>query len=281
MPVPVPATRRTIFLFAFGQTLLGNAGLLALMLGVVAISERWEHWFYPAVAIFSVALWIGAALGYLVARRREAQPRTAHSRHGSVKPLFPTPGLDDARLHHFPDWQRREALNRWRLGGRLWQLVAFGLLIPMNSAFWSLLGLILLGTSLIWYGVVLRASEEAIVRATNLFAAMPLPFSAFAKASVRYPALAWAATSIIGGAGLLLQSASIKVAVAYALVLAMGTALALALTWRYRHRPWQARVRTTVEFALLVAALRDLAFVVPFVAVALIARHYAVARKIR
>lgn len=280
-PVPVAATRRTVFLFAVGQTLLGNLGLLAVLLCIVAISDRWQHWFYPAVAIFSIALWIGAALGYVAARRREAQPRTRNTRHGTTKPLFPLPGLDDARLHHLPDWQRREALNRWRLGGRLWQLVAFGLLIPMNSAFWSLLGLLLLGTSLIWYGVVLRASEDAIVRATQLFAASPLPFPAFASASARYPFVAWVAVVLIGGAGLMLQGASIVVAVAYALVLALGTALALTLTWRYRHRPLTARIRTSAECAALGAAAYQLWFLVPFVAVALTARHYAVARKTR
>lgn len=280
-PVPVAATRRTVLLFALGQTLLSNVALLGVLLVIVAISDRWQHWFAPAVIIASIGLWIGAALGYLVARRREARPRTKHSRHGTTKPLFALPGLDDARLHHFPDWQRREALNRWRLGGRIWQLVAFGLLIPMNSAFWSLLGLLLLGTSLIWFGVVLRASEETIVRATKLFAAMPLHFPALAAASLRYPLLAWFATACIGGAGLMLQGASGIVAIGYALVLATGSALALALTWRYRHRPLQARIRTTAECLLLLAALRDLTLIVPFVAIALIARHYFVARKTR
>ena len=280
-PVPVAATRRTVLLFAFGQTLLGNAGLLGVLLVIVAISDRWQHWFAPAcdeIAERGADPQTGRGDDY---RRREARPRTKHSRHGTTKPLFALPGLDDARLRHFPDWQRREALNRWRLGGRIWQLVAFGLLIPMNSAFWSLLGLLLLGTSLIWFGVVLRASEETIVRATKLFAAMPLNFPALAAASLRYPLLAWFATACIGGAGLMLQGASAVVAIGYALVLATGSALALALTWRYRHRPLQARIRTTAECLLLFAALRDLTPIVPFVAIALIARHYFVARKIR
>ena len=280
-PVPVDATRRTVRLFALGQTLLGNLGVLAVLGAIVAISDRWEHWFYPAAIIFSVSLWLGAALGYAFARRRDAQPRVRSGRHGSTRPLFALPGLDDARLRHFPDWQRREALNRWRLGGRIWQLVAFGLLIPMNSAFWSLLGLLLLGTSLIWYGVVLRACEDAIVRATRLFAATPLDFPAFARASARYPFVAWLAVSAVGGAGLVLQGASVVLAVVYALVLALGTALALSLTWRYRHRPVTARIRTGAECAALALAAYQLWFLVPFVALALVARHYAVARKIR
>jgi MFS family permease len=280
-PVPAEATRRTVFVFALGQTIAGNLGIVAVLGAIVAISDRWEHWFYPAVAIFSVSLWLGAALGYVVARRREARPHTKHTRHGTTKPLFPMPGLDDPRLHHFPDWQRREALNRWRLGGRLWQLVALGLLVPMNSAFWSLAGLLLLGTSLIWYGVVLRACEETIARATQLFAASPLPFPTFAAASARYLVVAWIAAAGLGCLGLVMQGASITVALIYALALALGSALALVLTWRYRHRPLTARIRTGAECAALLAASWSLAFLVPVVAVALIARHYAVARKIR
>ena len=149
-------------------------------------------------------------------------------------PLVKLAVLDHPRLPHLADWQRRETLRRWRSGGRNWQFLLLGLLFPTGLLPWQMIGLLLLCIALIWYGLALRSSEDVMVRATRLFAALPLPFPRFAAGTLRYPLFAWICASLLGAAGLLLQSAKPAIALAFAAALGLGSLLSLCLSWRTR-----------------------------------------------
>lgn len=281
MPIPAAATQRSLRLHALLQTVFANAIVLAVLLGIVWLSRRSTEWLQPLATTASAGLWLGAACGFFSAlrsRQRSGGEKRAQS-HSSAA-LLRLPWLDHPQLHNLPDWQRRETVRRWRSGGRAWQLGALGLLVPMGMPLLPLIGLAALGVALVWYGLALRASENTIVRATQVFAALPLPFARFAAGTLRYPLFAFACTALFGAAGLLLQSARWPVALGYVLALGLGSALSLSLCWRYRHRPYLARTRAIAETCLLLALATQFAPLALILALALIARHYVVARSI-
>jgi hypothetical protein len=280
IPVPAAATRHSLQLNALLLTLFGNAVVLAVLLLVVWLSRRSTDWFTPVALTASVALWLGALLGYFGARRRERLPPTALAKEHSSAALVRLAALDHPHLHNIPDWQRRETTRRWRAGGRRWQLGGLALLIPASMPAASLAGLSLLGIALIWYGLALRASEDSIIAADRLCAALPLPFARFAAATLRYPLFAWLCAALLGLVGLLLQSAGLLLSIALMLALGIGSVLSLSLTWRYRKRPWLARTRATAETCLLLLLAYQFPPLALLAALALIARHYYVARSV-
>lgn len=281
MPVPATATRRSLQLNALLLTVFGNAVVLGVLLLVVWLSRRDTSWFTPVALSASIALWLGALLGYVGARRRERLPPSAKAQEHSSAAFVRLDKLDHPHLHNLPDWQRRETARRWRAGGRRWQLGGLALLIPAAMPAASLAGLSLLGIALIWYGLALRASEDSIVAADRFTAALPLPFARFAAATLRYPLFAWGSTALLCVIGLLLQSAGLVLALIVVLALGLGSLLSLSLTWRYRKRPWLARTRAVTETCLLLLLAYQLPPLAPVAALALIARHYYVARSVR
>jgi hypothetical protein len=280
MPVPPAATRRSLRLNALLQTVFATLIVLGVLLLIVWLSRRPTPWFPTVAGVSTAALWLGSALGYFGAHRIQQAPPPKQAQDHSSAALLPLAALDHPQLHNIPEWQRRETVRRWRSGGRRWQLLALGLLIPMGMPVVPLLGLVLLGVSLIWYGLALRASEDSIVGAERLLAALPLPFPRFAAATLRYPVFAWCCAAALGAAGLLLQSARPLVALLFALLLAMASALSLSLTWRYRRRPWLARTRASAEVLLTLLLAWQLPPLAPVFAAALVARHYLVARSL-
>jgi hypothetical protein len=280
MPVPEAATRRSLHLNAILLTVFGNLVILFVLVGIVLLSRRSTPWFMPLAMASGVGFWLGSGAGYLVVRRLGTLKRGKIVQQHSSAALLPLRALDHPQLRHLPDWQRRETVRRWRSGGRNWQFLAFGLLVPMGMPLLPLLGLLLLGVALIWYGLALRASEDTLVRATRLFAALPLPFPRFAAGTLRYPLFAWACTSALGATGLLLQSAKPFVAIAFVLVVGLGGLISLCLSWRYRHQPHLARIRATTEVVLLMLFAYQLPFLAPLLAIGLAARHYYVARSL-
>jgi hypothetical protein len=279
-PVPEAATRRSLHLNAVLLTLFGNVVILLVLVGIVLLSRRSTPWFVPLLAAASIGFWLGSGAGYLAVRRLGALRRGRIAQQHSSAALLPLPALDHPQLRHLPDWQRRETVRRWRSGGRNWQFLAFGLLIPMGMPLLPLAGLLLLGAAMIWYGLALRASEDAMVRATRLFAALPLPFPRFAAGTLRYPLFAWLCASTLGATGLLLQSAKPFVAIAFVIAIGIGGLISLCLSWRYRHRPPLARARASAEVTLLLLLAYQLPFLAPPLALALAARHYVVARSL-
>lgn len=279
-PVPEVATRRSLHLNAILLTLFGNGVIVLVLAGIVLLSRRSTPWFVPLFCAASIGFWLGSGVGYLAVRRLGTRRRGKVAQQHSSAALLPLPGLDHPQLRHLPDWQRRETVRRWRSGGRNWQFLAFGLLIPMGMPLLPLAGLLLLGAALIWYGLALRASEDTMVRATHLFAALPVAFPHFAAGTLRYPLFAWACASLLGAAGLLLQSAKPPVAVAFVVAIGASGLISLCLSWRYRHRPHLARVRASAEVSLLLLLAYQLPFLAPPLALGLAARHYFVARSL-
>ncbi len=195
MPVPEAATRRGLHLNAILLTVFGNLVILFVLVGIVLLSRRSTPWFMPLAMASGVGFWLGSGAGYSSYAGLGTLKRGKIVQQHSSAALLPLRALDHPQLRHLPDWQRRETVRRWRSGGRNWQFLAFGLLVPMGMPLLPLLGLLLLGVALIWYGLALRASEDLLVRATRLFAALPLPFPRFARrARLRCPLFAWACT---------------------------------------------------------------------------------------
>lgn len=279
-PVLETATRRSLHLNAILLTVFGNLVILLVLAGIVWLSRRSTPWFAPLLTASSAGFWLGSGAGYLVVRRLGAFRRSRVAQQHASAALLPLPALDHPQLRHLPDWQRRETVRRWRSGGRSWQFLAFGLLIPMGMPLLPLFGLLLLGVAMIWYGLALRSSEDTMVRATRLFAALPLPFPRFAAGTLRYPLFAWISASVLGAAGLLLQAAKPAVAVAFVAMIGLGGLISLCVSWRYRHRPHLSRVRATAEVVLLLLLAYQLPFIAPPLALALAARHYIVARSL-
>lgn len=278
-PVPQAATQRSLHLNAILLTVFGTIVVLLVLAGIVALSRRSTPWFVPLLTSASLGFWLGSGLGYLAVRRLGTRRHTKVQQTHSSAALLRLRALDHPQLRNLPDWQRRETVRRWRSGGRNWQFLALGLLVPMGMPLLSLAGMLLLGAALIWYGLALRASQDTLVRATQLFAALPLPFERFAAGTLRYPLFAWCCASVLGAGGLLAQSAKPWVAAVFILIIGLGGLLSLCLSWRYRHRPHLARIRATAEVVLLLLLAYQFALIVPPLAVALAARHYAVARR--
>lgn len=280
VPVAAAASARTLRLVALLAALTMLLAVCGLLLALAAVAEHWRTWLVPALTCAA----IGVPLGTLPALLRSprawaAQAPRVHVR-AEDKPLFALPWLERRTLPHLALWQRRENLRVWRHGGRLWPFVVLGIMVPMGTRGASLLGLLLFGVSLIWFGLVLRAALDAIARADALLRATPLAFSEFCAASLRYPLFAWLIAALWGGAALLLQDARWPVALGYALVLFVVLALQLVLAWRFRRAPWRAPLRAGVDASLLLA-LAYLAGPLALPAAALlILHHFHKARKL-
>lgn len=279
-PVPQVATQRSLHLNAILLTVFGNVVVLFVLAGIVALSRRSTPWFVPLLMSASIGFWLGSGLGYLAVRRLGTRKHVKVKQTHSSAALLPLRALDHPQLRNLPDWQRRETVRRWRSGGRNWQFLALGLLVPMGMPLLPLAGMLLLGIALIWYGLALRASEDTLIRATQLFAALPLPFARFAAGTLRYPLFAWCCASVLGAGGLLLQSAKPWVAAGFIVAIGLGGLLSLCLSWRYRHRPHLARIRATAEVVLLLLLAYQFVVIVPPLAIALAVRHYFVARSV-
>jgi hypothetical protein len=278
MPVAPRASALTLRLVALFAALLMLLALAGLLLALAAVADHWRTWLVPALTCCAIGVPLGALPALWRSPRAWDAPAPRVQARAQDKPLFALPWLELPVLPHFAQWQRRENLRVWRHGGRVWPLLALGLLVPMGTRGWSLLGLLLFGLSLIWFGLVLRAALDVVARADALLRATPLSFTAFCKASLRYPLWAWLLASLWGGTGLLLQSARWPVALAYAAALFSALVLQLVLAWRFRRAPWRARLRAGVDASLILALLYFAPPLALLVAVALIVRHYQLAR---
>jgi hypothetical protein len=277
MPVAARAQSRTLLLAATIFTLLQTLIMLAMLLAVASIASRWRTWLQPASTLVAIGIPLGAILGFIVARRVRIAPRREARRSAGGKPLFALAWLEHPRLPNLAHWQRRETLRRWRSGGPVWPFIALGIAIPMNSEFWTLAGLVLLAISAIWFGVAARANEDVIVRADAALAATPIGFARFSAATIRYPLWTWAIASLLGSAGLILQTARWPFVAGYAPALLLALLLQLSLTWRYRVVT-QARWRFVVEAIVLLALFRVVGAFAIVLYAAFLFRHLQLAR---
>lgn len=143
---------------------------------------------------------VGALAAIVLALRRGAAMKFRHA-EGIREPLFALPWLEDARLPHLPDWQRRCALVRWRGGGGF-SLVGVALAgVPMGAAMFDVAGLVLLALALAWLAVVMRACAATTGAAGSLLGATPLSSARMRRASLRYPLAGWLGSMALAGLG--------------------------------------------------------------------------------
>jgi hypothetical protein len=278
MPAAPKASALTLRLVAVFAALLMLLVLAGLLVALAAVADHWRTWLMPALTCCAIGVPLGALPALWRSPRAWDAPVQRVQARAQDKPLFDLPWLELRTLPHLAQWQRRESLRVWRHGGKVWPFVALGVMVPMGTAGPSLLGLMLLGLSLIWFGLVLRATLDVIARAEALLRATPARFVAFCNASVRYPLWAWLLASLWGGAGLLLQSAHWPVALGFAVALFGALSLQLVLAWRYRRAPWRARLRAGVDASLILALFYLIGPLALLAAAALIYRHYHLAK---
>lgn len=192
---PARVARTLVLLAALGAVaaVLATAALL-LALGGDRAQLR------SAFFVLAAGLAPGVALGLAAVLRQRRRP-AQRLREGAREPLFGLRWLDDARLPHLSDWQRREALLRWRRGGHAWMLGAVLMALPGSTALASGAGVLLIATALAWFSLVAQACAAATVAARRTLAAAPLAPHGFARAAWRYPAFAFACACALAAAG--------------------------------------------------------------------------------
>lgn len=158
------------------------------------------------------------------------------------RPLFSTAWLDDARLPHLSDWQRRDVLQRWRTGASALPALAALLLLPSGASPLVLLGMLTFAWSAGWLAVVLRASIATATGCAELLHATPVSGRSQLAAAARYPAFA-SVCAVTVGALAPLAVRSWWLMAAWLLLVALLTAPALPSACRLI--PWRLiRFRT-------------------------------------
>lgn len=197
LPVARGATTPTLLLAAASALLMALAFVTALLFAVSLSASHGADLAY-AVAGIDLALVVGSALAAVRALRRGARGTRAH---GIREPLFALPWLNDPRLPHLLDWQRRAALVRWRSGGNfiLVGLVLAG--VPEGPVLHEVVGLVLLALSLTWLAIAMGACADSTLDATRLMAAMPFDPHRVRRAALRYPAMGASGAAVLAAIG--------------------------------------------------------------------------------
>lgn len=210
----------------------------AVLLTVIAVWAEGPHAYraplMTALAVVAAGLIAGNGAGTLAALRGGGA-RKAAAREGRREPLFAWAWLDDRRLPHLCDWQRRETVLRWRRGGNAGWIAAAVMAIPGASSVWSVGGVLLLVTLLAWLDVAQRAGADSAMRAAACLRATPLTSMQFLRAGLRYPVFA-AMCALVGGLlGIAVLGLSWRAMGLWALlVTALSMRLPLAWWWHVR-----------------------------------------------
>ncbi|QWP77386.1 hypothetical protein J5226_02980 [Lysobacter sp. K5869] len=203
---PARATRTLILLAALG----GAAAVFVVAAMLIAFGGDGER-LRTAFFVVAAGLVPGTALGLIAALRQRRRP-VQRLREGAREPLFGLRWLDDARLPHLSDWQRREALLRWRRGGHAWMIGAVLLALPGSTALTSGAGVLLIAIALAWFSLLAQACAAASVAAARALAAAPSSRRGFVRAAWRYPAFAFVCACAMAGAGAVLLGLSWRAA---------------------------------------------------------------------
>ena len=187
LPVARGATALTL-LFAATVVLILSIACVAVLLSCISPHAPHREDLPYALAGIVLGLFAGTAVATMRVFRRGAF--AVNQADGIREPLFALPWLNDPRLPHLLDWQRRAALVRWRRGG---SFVMVGIVlgaVPMGAPMLQVAGLVLLVLSWSWLAVVMRASAAATATALRLLGAAPLDVRFARRASLRYPFVA-------------------------------------------------------------------------------------------
>lgn len=188
-PLVPEQTTRTVFAVATLGLLATVIGAAALLLALAALAGGDAPPMAPLPPIVG-GLLIGVVGGTTAALRRRTAPQPGDHRDGIRRPLLALRWLDDRRLPHLGDWQRRAALLRWRSGGNFWWIGVAALLIPHGTPPVPVLGGLLLVTLMVWLSVVQRASAASALAAYRALRATPLAPRRWRMAAMRYPVVA-------------------------------------------------------------------------------------------
>ena len=188
LPIARGAAARTLLLLAAAALMASLAFVTALLFGASTFAPHGRDLFY-ALAGIDLALVAGAAVAAIRVFRRGAFARVHHA-DGIREPLLALPWLDDPRLPHLLDWQRRSALVRWRRGGSFATVGIVLAAVPIGAPILEVAGLVLVVLSWSWLAVVMHASADAFAAAARLLAAMPWDARSARLASLRYPLVA-------------------------------------------------------------------------------------------
>jgi len=141
------------------------------------------------LAGIDLALVAGTAVAAIRVFRGGAVARVHHV-DGIREPLLALPWLNDPRLPHLLDWQRRAALVRWRRGGSFAMVGIVLAAVPIGAPMLEVSALVLLVLAWSWLTVAMRASADAFVAAVRLLAAVPWGARFARMAALRYPLVA-------------------------------------------------------------------------------------------
>ena len=188
LPIAHGTAASTLLLSATAALVASLAAATALLFGIAAFAPYGRDLPYAAAGIDG-ALVVGVAVAAIRVFRRGALARGYHA-DGIREPLLALPWLNDPRLPHLLDWQRRAALVRWRRGG---SFVTVGIVlaaVPIGAPMVQVSALMLLVLSWSWLTVVMRSSADAFISAVRLLAAVPWNVRAARMAAFRYPLVA-------------------------------------------------------------------------------------------
>lgn len=186
LPIARGTTAWTLLIVTIATLLVSLAVAAALLLGVSMHAPHRGDLPY-ALAGIDLALTVGTIAAILRALRADAR---SHPTDGIREPVLALPWLNDARLPHLLDWQRRAALVRWRRGG---SFVMVGIVlgaVPMGAPMLEVASLVLLVLSWTWLAVAMRASADTAAAVVRLLGATPLDIHRARAVSLRYPAVA-------------------------------------------------------------------------------------------
>lgn len=202
---------------------------LAIIVGLLLAASRYAPhradapW---ALAAVGLGLVVGTVAAGVRASRAGAAAR-ARRADGIREPLFALAWLNDPRLPHLLDWQRRAALVKWRRGGSF-AVVGLALAaVPDGAAIPAVMTLILLVLAWAWQAVVMRACADSTAALMDLLRTTPLDVRRARAASLRYPLLATLCAFVPAAIGTVLSRHGI-VAVAWVLGACVASAWPLA-----------------------------------------------------
>lgn len=204
LPVARGATQWTLLLIMAAASLASLAFVTVLLSGVSVPAPHRGDLPY-ALAGVDLAIVVGVLSAAARVFRRGEVAR-AHQADGIREPLFALPWLNDPRLPHLLDWQRRAALVRWRRGAGAAMAALALFAIPDGASVVSGSGLVVLLVSLAWLDVVLRACAKATAEAARLLQPTPSGSDRLRSASLRYPLLAAGCTFVLAVVGAILTS---------------------------------------------------------------------------
>ncbi|MGH8146860.1 MAG: hypothetical protein ACREPY_11045 [Rhodanobacteraceae bacterium] len=229
LPVARGAAARTLSLIATAALMVSLVFVTALLLGASVPASHGADLAY-ALAGIELALVVGTVAAVVRVFRRDMLARV-HREDGIREPLFALPWLNDPRLPHVLDWQRRAALVKWRRGGSFVMVGAVLVALPHGPSIPLVGALVVLVLSWAWLAVVMRASADASVVAVHLLGATPLNARHARLALLRYPLVAaacalvpMAVVAILGG----------RAAIALAWIVCAGLASAWPLIGIFR-----------------------------------------------